>query len=1073
MGFRMSKGRSLVAGALVSMWAPGCLPGQDDVGALSESPRADLATRTQAVTCGTSQVPVMTSSTLPGGIVTRSGAFSAGYEAWLAFDEVDSASSMWISGLKQTPAWLGYEWTDGPRQIIRYAIRFSNGSLTSRAPKDWTLQAWNGSQWVVVDTRTNEVNWGGTERRVYSLAAPATSSKFRLQVTDDNDTRTGVEVVSMGRFELLGCPPDTTPPTVPVLSHFSPASPSSIVTPDLIGNAETSSRVRVYANATCSGTPVVSVIAGTERTFLTSVPVTSNATTVLTATATDAAGNVSGCSQPLSYVHDGLAPAVPVLTGFQPVSPGTSLTPQVRGTAEKGSTVQVFKGSGCVAPAVVSAVADASTGAFSASVSATANTTTGFSSRALDLAGNVSACTPVISYVHDNVAPVPPALTGFQPVSPGNVLTPQVRGTAEKGSTVQIFKGSGCVAPVVASAGADASTGAFSASVAVTANAVTGFSARVTDPAGNMSTCAAVIHYRHDGIAPPAPRFMPGFIPVEGNGTVGIVRATGEVDSRVTLFTNVTCATLFPPSGPFVVGADGTVSVALTPGQRTGPLFADARDAVGNRSACVPVPVGCDMGFADCDGNPANGCEKDLLSDEANCGACGTVCAGAPSAQAVCGAGTCGLGCVVGTFDCDGNAANGCESPTACAPLACGVDIPSELMITDLSVVEDPLRTTGDGVWTFGHLMREMNGGQDPSNLVRAWLSTWMADQFIGVSEVPARPNMGGMVLFPWEGSGLPLDFNIAPFRLLAIVNRMDLRKEGAFAGEGRFVFGVTDPDGNPLPFTVILEYILPGGSPSEFQRWARDWHELGRIGVGNPGYNEKLEALTNRFTKSFVARGAYLGSAIHQVRTNENALDPLWELREFHLGPEGLTPAHVALTPNLFLNGSRILTDYINQNMSSVLSETHTVPEFFGNQPLLAGSALTPFNFAWAVPLVSTEARHKFSVNTCNGCHSGETNTFFLHVDPRPEGQPAALSPFLMGTGDMPDRFDPTVTRSFADLFRRQMDMTALVCGVPTANSLVQAKESLGMSMLSGGAVRPSVPGFPPASNLPPGRVH
>ncbi|WP_338864800.1 hypothetical protein [Myxococcus stipitatus] len=1074
MRFTMSWGRSFVAGALVLMCAPGCRPGPE-AGDSPEAPRAELATQTQELTCGTSQVPVMTSATLPGGIVTRAGAFNSTYEAWLAFDEVDTPSSMWISQTRQTPTWIGYEWTDGPRRIIRYAIRFVNGSLTSRAPKAWTLQGWDGAQWVVVDTRTNEVNWAGSERRVYSLAADATYSKFRLHVTEDNDPRAGIEVVSMGRLELLGCLPDTTPPTVPVLGHFSPASPSSNWNPDLIGNAETGSTVRVYANANCSGTPVVSVTAGTERIFMASVPVTLNATTVLTATATDSSGNVSGCSQPMSYVHDNMVPAAPSLTGFQPVSPGNSLTPQVRGIAENGSTVQIFKGSGCVAPVVVNVVANDATGAFSAAVSVTANTTTGFSARVVDPAGNVSACAPAINYVHDSVAPSVAVLTGFQPVSPSNSLTPQVRGTAEKGSTVQIFKGSGCVAPAVVSAGADATTGVFAASVSVTANAATSFSSRVTDPAGNVSACSAAISYRHDGIAPPAPQFMPGFIPAEGNGTVGFVRATGEVDSRVTLFMNATCTTLFPPAGPFVVGLDGTVAVALTPGQRAGPLFADARDGVGNRSACVPVPAGCDVGLADCDGNPSNGCEADLLSDEANCGACGTVCAGAASAQAVCGAGTCGLGCVVGTFDCDGNPANGCESPTACSPATCAVDMPSELMITDLSVVEDPLRTTGDGVWTFGHLMREMNGGQDPSELVRNWLSTWMSDQFIGATDVLARPDMAGMVLTPWEGSGVPLNFDVAPFRLLAIVNRMDLRKEGEFAGEGRFVFGVTDPNGNPLPFTVILEYILPGGSPAEFQRWARDWHELGRIGVGNPGYNEKLEALTNRFTKSFVARGAYLGSAIHQVRTNENALDPLWELREFHLGSEGLMPAHVALTPNLFWNGSSTLRDYVNLNMSSVLSETHTVPEFFEGQPLLAGSSLTPPNFAWAVPGVSTEARHKFSVNTCSGCHAGETSTFFLHIFPRSEGQPAGLSPFLLGTGNIPDRFNPSVTRSFEDLFRREQDLKALVCGVPAANPLVQAKETLGTSLLSGSSkpLPPAVPGFPPRSNLPPGRVH
>ncbi|XXF79298.1 hypothetical protein P2318_05970 [Myxococcaceae bacterium GXIMD 01537] len=1174
MRFTKSWGGSLVAGACVLMFAPGC-QSRPVAEPSSEAPRERLASQPQEITCGSSQVPVMTSATLPSGVVTSSGIFGPAYDAWLAFDSVDSPSSMWISPVGQLPAWIGYEWTDGPRRIIRYAIRFVNGSLTSRAPRAWTLQGWNGTQWVVVDTRTNEVGWGGSERREYTLTSSATYSKFRLNVTEDNDSRTGIEVISMGRLELLGCLPDTQPPTAPILRNFSPASPSNTSTPNLTGNAETGSTVRIYTNGNCSGTPAVSTTAGTEQFFLaSSVPVNPNATTTLTATATDSSGNVSACSQPMTYVHDGTAPAVPVLTGFQPVSPSTSLTPQVRGTAEKGSTVQIFKGSGCVAPVLVSAVADASTGAFSASVTVTANTTTGFSAWAVDPVGNVSGCTSAINYVHDGIAPAVPVLTGFQPVSPSTSLTPQVRGTAEKGSTVQIFKGSGCVAPVLVSAVADASTGAFSASVTVTANTTTGFSAwavdpvgnvsgctsainyvhdgiapavpvltgfqpvspstsltpqvrgtaekgstvqifkgsgcvapvvvsavadastgafspsvtvtantttgisaRAVDPAGNTSGCATAISYRHDGIAPPAPQFTPGFIPLQGNGTVGFVRATGEVASRITLFTNSTCATQFPPAGPFDVGAPGTVTVALTQAQRTGPLFADARDLAGNRSACVPVPVGCDVGFADCDGNAANGCEADLLASEANCGACGTVCAGAPSAHAVCGAGTCGLGCVVGTFDCDGNPANGCESPTACAPSTCGVDEASELMITDLSVVEDPLRTTDDGVWTFGHLVREMNGGQDPSSLVRDWLSTWMTDQFIGgAADVQARTNMAGLVLTPWQirsgGPALPLDFTQAPFRLLAIVNRMDLRKEGEFAGEGRFVFGVTDPDGNPLPFTVILEYILPGGSPEEFQRWARDWHELGRIGVGNAGYNEKLQDLTDRFTKSFVARGAYMGSAIHQVRTNENALDPLWELREFHLGPEGLAPAHVSLTPNLFLNGSLILTDYVNQNLASVLSETHTIPEFFENQSMLAGSALTPFNFAWAVPQVSTEARHKFSVNTCNGCHAGETNTFFLHVNPRQEGQPAFLSPFLLGAS-VPDRFDSSVTRNFADLLRRQVDMEALVCGVPTAPPL--AKTTLGASRLSGSSqpVRPAVPGFPPPSNLPRGRVH
>jgi hypothetical protein len=34
----------------------------------------------------------------------------------------------------------------------------------------------------------------------------------------------------------------------------------------------------------------------------------------------------------------------------------------------------------------------------------------------------------------------------------------------------------------------------------------------------------------------------------------------------------------------------------------------------------------CAPGFADCNGNPADGCEANLNSDRNNCGACGNHC---------------------------------------------------------------------------------------------------------------------------------------------------------------------------------------------------------------------------------------------------------------------------------------------------------------------------------------------------------------------------------------------------------------------------------------------------------------
>jgi hypothetical protein len=88
-----------------------------------------------------------------------------------------------------------------------------------------------------------------------------------------------------------------------------------------------------------------------------------------------------------------------------------------------------------------------------------------------------------------------------------------------------------------------------------------------------------------------------------------------------------------------------------TCGSGTNPCQAASCDPVdGCRTATVadgtrcPLPNGeglcrdgacgaptCANGFGDCDGDPSNGCERDLSADVANCGACGATCT--PSCQ--------------------------------------------------------------------------------------------------------------------------------------------------------------------------------------------------------------------------------------------------------------------------------------------------------------------------------------------------------------------------------------------------------------------------------------------------------
>jgi hypothetical protein len=375
-------------------------------------------------------------------------------------------------------------------------------------------------------------------------------------------------------------------------------------------------------------------------------------------------------------------------------------------------------------------------------------------------------------------------------------------------------------------------------------------------------------------------------------------------------------------------------------------------------------------------------------------------------------------------------------SEAAADALDCGIAVSTarELMITDLVVVEDPVRTSwnGDpvdpvsGAWHFGKLMTHMAGAQDPSEFVLAWLQTWTADVVANGQTVPARPAMNDIIdAWPRLGDGR-LDLTQSPMRLLAIVNRIDLR-DADDAGEGRFVFGVLD-EGSSLQFTVILEYDLPLDVQT-VDAWAADWHALGALVPGSTTYNEALQQLTDSFTGPGVLPARPNGSAISQVRTNEIALAAPWELREFRVNAAGeLQQRGVALTPRRSVEGTNRLGRFINSREAAILAGTHNVPRTFEGTPF-RGAAITNNIDTWTTDLeVDPEARHLLSLNTCNGCHGAETDTTFLHVHPRSAGTVASLSAFLTGI-DVIDPVDGVTVRRFDDLGRRAADLESLLC--------------------------------------------
>lgn len=78
-------------------------------------------------------------------------------------------------------------------------------------------------------------------------------------------------------------------------------------------------------------------------------------------------------------------------------------------------------------------------------------------------------------------------------------------------------------------------------------------------------------------------------------------------------------------------------------------------------SAGACAVAACDLGFADCNQNAADGCEADLASVQ-SCGACGIVCAAPKDATAACTAGLCTFTCEPDRGDCNHDPQDGCEA---------------------------------------------------------------------------------------------------------------------------------------------------------------------------------------------------------------------------------------------------------------------------------------------------------------------------------------------------------------------------------------------------------------------------
>jgi hypothetical protein len=300
----------------------------------------------------------------------------------------------------------------------------------------------------------------------------------------------------------------------PGLSSSSPGSPANDNNPLITGQARAGTTVKLYAartNTECTDANLLAT--GTAATFASpglSVNVPDDTTTTIRATVTDGV-TTSDCSRSsVDYVEDSTPPPEIVLNNGTYKIHGNYAT--VTGTAEAGSTVTLYDApttDDCTLGNLIFTTGAENFSDYRAvedDVYVPPNSTVVVRAIATDAAGNSSPCSSTsVTFINDSIPPGAPVLTGSVPASPSRNPTPTISGTAEPGSTVQIwwYSGAGNICPYgpqSVQTTADQS-GAFSVQVNVGDGRVF-FRAQAFDEVRNASPCSKPFIYVVDVTAP-------------------------------------------------------------------------------------------------------------------------------------------------------------------------------------------------------------------------------------------------------------------------------------------------------------------------------------------------------------------------------------------------------------------------------------------------------------------------------------------------------------------------------------------------------------------------------------------
>ncbi|MFJ7842029.1 Ig-like domain-containing protein [Lysinibacillus sphaericus] len=150
-------------------------------------------------------IPKMTSDISEFGKASSSNNYGS-TQSWKAFDGGLNYPSAW--GTSAKTGWLAYEFTT-PKAISKY-VMYNKGNWPEPFPNTWTFEAWDGSDWVVLDSQSGVTaqDWVRNPEQSFTFENNNYYNKYRINVSLTNSTNNTVNttICELQMMEKISAP---------------------------------------------------------------------------------------------------------------------------------------------------------------------------------------------------------------------------------------------------------------------------------------------------------------------------------------------------------------------------------------------------------------------------------------------------------------------------------------------------------------------------------------------------------------------------------------------------------------------------------------------------------------------------------------------------------------------------------------------------------------------------------------------------------------------------------------------------------------------------------------------------